>query len=88
MVITFEVPDSLADRLRASWRDLPRHALEALTADGYRQGLLTSAEVQEVLGIPSRYELDGFLKQVGAYLDYTAEDLEEDVEGFLEKSGR
>lgn len=88
MEITFQVPDSVADRLRASWKDLPRHALEALAADAYRQGLLTSAEVQEVLGIASRYELDGFLKQTGAFLQYTAEDLEEDVRSFLEKTSR
>lgn len=88
MEITFEVPDSVADRLQASWRDLPRHALEVLAADAYRQGLLTSNEVQELLGIASRYELDGFLKQAGAFLHYTASDLEEDVRGFLEKTGR
>ncbi len=88
MEITFQVPDSVAARLRASWQDLPRHALEALAADAYRQGLLTSADVQEVLGIASRYELDGFLKQAGAFLQYSAEDLEEDVKSFLEKTGR
>ena len=87
MEITIQVPDSLADRLRASWQDLPRHALEALAADAYRQGLLTAAEVQEVLGIASRHELDGFLKQAGAFLQYTAQDLEEDVRNFLEKPG-
>lgn len=88
MEITFEVPDSVADRLQASWQDLPRHALEALTAEAYRQGLLTSQEVQELLGIPSRYELDGFLKQAGAFLHYTAADLEEEVRSYLAKTGR
>ena len=88
MEITFQVPDSVADRLRVSWQDLPRHALEALAADAYRRGLLSSAEVQEVLGIASRHELDGFLKQAGAFLQYTAQDLEEDVQSFLEKTGR
>jgi hypothetical protein len=88
MEITIQVPDSVADRLRDSWQDLPRHALEALAADAYRQGLLTAAEVQEVLGIASRYELDGFLKQAGAFLHYTAQDLEEDIRSYLEKAGR
>jgi len=86
MEITFQVPDSVADRLQASWQDLPRHALEALAVDAYRRGLLTSAEVQEVLGIASRYELDGFLKQAGAFLQYTTQDLEDDVRSFLEKT--
>lgn len=83
MEITIQVPDSVAHRLRASWQDLPRHALEALAAEAYRQGLLTSQDVQEALGIESRYELDGFLKQAGAFLQYTAQDLEEDVRSYL-----
>ena len=49
---------------------------------------MTSAEVQGVLGIASRHELDGFLKQAGAFLQYTAHDLEEDVRSFLDKTGR
>lgn len=88
MEISFRIPDSVADRLRASWHDLPGHALEALAADAYRQGLLTSAEVQRVLGIASRHELDGFLKRAGAFLQYTAQDLEEDVRSFRDKTGR
>jgi hypothetical protein len=88
MEITIQVPDTLADRLRECWQDFPRHALEALVAEAYRQGLLTSAEVQEVLGIASRFDLDGFLKRAGAYLQYTAEDLEGDIRGFVEKSRR
>lgn len=88
MEISFQVPDSVADRLRASWQDLPRHALEALAADAYRQGLLTSAEVQEVLGIAYRHELDSFLKRAGAFLQYTAQDLEEDVRSFRETTAR
>jgi hypothetical protein len=48
--ITFQVPDSVAARLRASWQDLPRHA--------------------------------------GAFLHYTAQDLEEDIRSYLEKTGR
>jgi hypothetical protein len=86
MEITIQVPDSVAHRLRASWHDLPRHALEALAAEAYRQGLLTSEGVQETLGIESRYELDGFLKQAGAFLQYTAQDLEEDVRSYLDKT--
>jgi Uncharacterised protein family (UPF0175) len=81
MEITIRVPDSFADQLRGGWQDLPRHALEALAADAYRQGLLSAADVQEVLGIGSRHELDGFLKRSGAFLQYTAEDFDEDVRG-------
>ncbi len=88
MEITIQLPDPLAERLRGSWQDLPRHALEALAADAYRQGVLTGAEVQELLGIRSRYELDGFLKRAGAVLEYSVADFEADVRSYREKSGR
>jgi predicted HTH domain antitoxin len=88
MEISIQVPDAVADRLRGSWQDLSRQALEALAVEAYRQGILTSAEVQDLLGIGSRYELDGFLKQAGAYLQYTVEDLEDDLRRFAEKTGR
>lgn len=88
MEINIHVPDSVAERLRGSWTDLPRHALEALAADAYRQGLLTSAEVQDLLGIGSRYELDAFLKRAGAFLEYTAEELEEELRGYLDSTSR
>ncbi len=88
MEISIHVPDAVAERLRDSWSDLPRHALEALAVDAYRQDLLSAAEVQELLGIESRYELDGLLKRSGAFLRYTAEEFEEEVRGFLEPAGR
>ena len=55
-------------------------ALEALAAQGYRDGKLTHAEVQQMLGFNSRWDTDKFLKQAGAYLDYTEADLERDLE--------
>ena len=69
----------LAERLRSGWEDLPRHTLEALAADAYRQGLLTAGQVRLLLGLGTRLELDAFLKQAGAFLHYTEEDLEQDA---------
>jgi len=87
MEISISVPDDVADRLHAKWNDLPRHVLEALVADAYRQGVLTAAEVRRILGLVSRYETDAFLKQAGADLDYTWQDLEEDLETFRQAYG-
>ena len=78
MEISITVPDDIAQQLRGQWRDLPRHALETLVADAYRHGLLTSGQVREWLNLPSRLEVDAFLKRAGAFLHYTAEDLDED----------
>jgi hypothetical protein len=77
--ISITVPDDIAQQLVEQWRDLPRHMLEAVVADAYRQGLLTRGQVQQWLDLPSRDDVDAFLKSAGAYLHYTAEDLEADA---------
>ena len=76
--IAIELPEDIASRLGEP-NDLSRVALEALAAQGYRSGKLTHAEVQKMLGFNSRCETDSFLKQAGAYLDYTEADLEHDL---------
>ena len=80
MQVFLEVPDDIARKLEAGWSDVPRHALEALTVQAYRSGLLTSSEVQSTLGLSSRWETDELLKSSGAYLDYSEDDLRQDVE--------
>jgi hypothetical protein len=76
--VAIELPEEIAGRLGEP-DDLSRIALEALAAQGYRSGKLTHAEVQKMLGLTSRWETDSFLKQAGAYLDYTEADLEHDL---------
>jgi hypothetical protein len=88
MEISISVPDDVAERLHGKWNDLPRHVLEALVVDAYRQDVLTAAEVQRILGLPSRYETEAFLKQAGADLGYTWQDLEEDLATFREATRR
>jgi len=77
--VAIELPEDIASRLGRQ-DELSRLALKALAAEGYRGGKLTHAEVQRMLGFASRWETDAFLKQAGAYLDYTEADLERDVE--------
>jgi len=79
MKISIQIPDEVGARLTSRWRDLPRHALEALVVDAYRRDMLTAAEVQGILGLPSRYDADAFLKEAEAELGYTWQDLEEDL---------
>ena len=76
--VAIELPEEIASRLGEP-DDLSRVALEAIAAQGYRSGKLTHAEVQKMLGLTSRWETDAFLKQAGAYLDYTEADLEQDL---------
>jgi len=79
MEISIHVPDDVAQQLSGRWGDLPRHALEALVADAYRHGVLTSGQVRQLLSLSTRYEVDAFLKQAGAYLHLTEADLDEDT---------
>jgi hypothetical protein len=76
--VAIELPEEIASRLGEP-NDLSRVALEALAAQGYRSGKLTHAEVQKMMGFTSRWETDSFLKQAGAHLDYTEDDLEHDL---------
>ena len=80
MEVLLNVPDEIAEKLRESWTDLPAHALETLAAEAYHAGVLTSVEVQRMLGHSSRWETDAVLKRAGAYLRYSEEDLRQDVE--------
>lgn len=79
MQITLNLPQDVADGLRAKWGDLPRGALESLALEGYRSGALTHAQLRRLLGFGSRTEVDGFLKRHGVYLDYTMDELQQDT---------
>ena len=41
--------------------------------------MITEAEVQRMLNLPSRWQTDAFLTRSKAYLDYTEEDLKNDI---------
>ena len=88
MEVSLQVPDDIVDRLQARSKDLSRQALESLAADSYRTGILTSAEVQRMLGFSTRWETDAFLKARKAYLQYSEEDLEKDIASFRRLSSR
>ena len=80
MEVTVTIPEDIAAQLHTKWQDLPRAALESLALEAYRSGTLTAAQLRRLLGFESRYEMDGFLKNAGIYLDYDLEDLKRDLE--------
>ena len=79
MQITVNVPDDLAAPLLPAGEDPARAALQALALQAFRERRLTGYQLRTLLGISSRYELDGFLKE-HAIEKYTAEDFEQDLE--------
>ena len=80
MSIALELPDELLRRLEKRKGDPARWALEAVAAEAYREGVLTSAEVGRTLGHTSRAQTEAFLKQARAPLGYTVEDLQRDAD--------
>ena len=78
MQVTVELPDSVAEQLRASTHDIARRMLEAFAIDGYRSGALTGRQIREMLGLKTRVDLDPFLKRAGVFREYAAEELESD----------
>ena len=83
MDVAFSLPEDLARRLEEQWGDLSRGTLEAVAAQGYRDGSLTLGEVRTLLGHQTRMETEAFLEERGALLDYSEEELEQDLETAL-----
>ena len=80
MQVAIELPEDIAEGLRAKWKDLPRHALEAIALEGYRSGALTESQVRRVLGFETRLEVNSFLRERGIYYDYKPSDIDQEIE--------
>jgi predicted HTH domain antitoxin len=79
MQVTLEVPEDLVRLLGESPASLTRAALEALALEGLRSGKISVAQARRLLGVGSRYEMDGFLKAHEIFLSLTAEDVKRDA---------
>jgi predicted HTH domain antitoxin len=79
MQITIELPEEIGHQLQQNWGNLPQKTLESLALEAYRQGMITSAQIQNLLQLSSRWQTEQFLKENQAYLDYTEEDLANDL---------
>ena len=80
MHVTIELPDEFAQRLQAKWQaPLPHYVRECLVMEAYRDDLLSTREVQELLGLDDRFAVYDPCKKYDIVL-YTPEDLERDRE--------
>lgn len=80
MQITVEIPDEIAQRLDQTESNLSRRLLEVITADAYSSGKISTAEVRQILQLPSRLAANVFLKGMGVYLNYDEAELEQDLQ--------
>lgn len=79
MQVRLDVPEEVARQFAAEPGGVTRAALEALAIEGVRSGKLTVHQARQMLGIASRYEMDGFLKEHGVLLPITMEDVVTDT---------
>ena len=86
MEVHLEIPDEVARQIAPEPDGVARAALEAIALEGVRSGKLAVAQARRLLGIQSRYEMDGFLKARGVLLDLTLEDIRKDSEAALTSS--
>jgi len=79
MQYTIEIPDKFAAQLQARWTDVPRHLLERLALEAYRDDILSTREVQELLGLEDRFDVYALCNKY-QIATYTLEDLQRDRE--------
>ncbi|MGD0695594.1 MAG: UPF0175 family protein [Terriglobia bacterium] len=79
MQLAIDLPEDIAEGLRAKWKDLPRNALEAVALEGYRSGALTESQVRRVLGFDTRLEVNSFLRDHGVYYNYTPAEIDSEI---------
>jgi Uncharacterised protein family (UPF0175) len=80
MQVTIELPDEFVQRLQAKWQyPLAHYVRERLVMEAYRDDLLSTREVQELLGLDDRFAVYDLCKKYDIVL-YTVEDLERDRE--------
>ena len=86
MNVAVEIPDEVARQLQARSGEVCRAVLEAVAIQAYRDGLITPAQVQQMLGLDSRWQTEELLRRAEACHDYTMCDLERDLAAIREAS--
>ena len=79
MQVTLQVQEDLAQLIGENPAGLTKAALEGLALEGLRSGKISVAQARRLLGIGSRYEMDGFLKSHEMFLRFSVEDVERDA---------
>lgn len=80
MRVTIQLPDDISAALEQQWDDVPRRSLEAIAVEAYRTGALTESQVRRLLGFESRFQVHALLKKHHVPLQYTATDLDDDLQ--------
>jgi predicted HTH domain antitoxin len=80
MRVEVTIPDELGKSLPDDSGELTRAVIEALALEAYRAKRISEYQLRLVLGLPSRFDVHRFLKEHAVPLNYSLEDLEQDIE--------
>ena len=83
MTIRFEIPEHLAQQLRAAGIDLKQTARESLLVELYRQKHITHHQLAQALGY-NRYETDGVLKRHGVEVELSLDEFQAQAQSLRE----
>ena len=86
MNVAIEIPDEVGRALASQGNDVSQAVLEAVAIEAYRSGIVTPAQVQQMLGLRSRWQAEAFLRHAEAFHDYTMEDLDRDIAAIRDAS--
>jgi hypothetical protein len=78
MIMTLDIPETLAAPLKRAEAALPRVLLEGFAVEAYRQGILSAAQVRVLMGHESRWETEDFLSAHDAWPGTTVQQVTED----------
>jgi predicted HTH domain antitoxin len=79
MTVSFELPRTTEEALRAAWGgDLSQAAKEAFIIESYRTGRISVSKVAEILGLETSLEGQAWLASRGVDLNYDIKELEAD----------
>ena len=56
MQITIEIPEDIGNQLQQNWQDVPQKLLEALAVEAYKNRIMTSVQIQQLLKFSSLQE--------------------------------
>ena len=80
MTLSLDIPEPLMSRLEAACADVPLAVLEGFAVEAYRTGMLSRAEVGQLLRHHSRWETEKFLSSHDAWPAPTAEEVATDLD--------
>ena len=80
MQINLNVPEEIARNFGEDVEGIERAALESLAIQGVRSGKLSRGQATRLLGFPTTYELDGFLKANGIPVQESIDEILKDAE--------